>query len=121
MRRIREIRSVSEGLELDVGPVDLLCGRFIVREWDADARTLTGTPSPPWDHDAVGMHVVNESMAPVGRVISRDGATLQLAEGSGPGQAFPDANGDGRVEAYLCAAGPGDRVEIADWERDGDQ
>ena len=112
MRRVRSIRTAEGKALLDVGPVDLLCGRFIVRESDADARTVTGTPSPPWNQDVVGMHVVNESMTPVGLVISRDAAQLRLAEGCRLEGAFTDANGDGRVEAYLAAAGPGDRVEI---------
>ena len=106
---------------LDVGPVDLLCGRFIVRETDAASRTIIGTRSPPWDEEVVGMHVVTESMAPVERVISRDRATLRLAERCRLEGAFTDANGDGRVEAYLAAAGPGDRIEIMGMRENGNQ
>lgn len=104
-----EIRRAEGGSLLHFGDQDPIAARATITGLDAENRTLV-TPTVMYFAQP-GMHVVNEAMEPVGKVVSYAGGRITLDR---PFEAsrFADTNDDGLTHAYLMEFGPGDSVEI---------
>jgi len=103
------VKGVAGERKLLFGDQDPIVGRAAVKSVKAEAGELT-TPTMMYFVQP-DMHVVNEAMAPVGRVESFSRPRLRL---TGPCDAsrVTDGDGDGATRVYVMEFGPGDRVTL---------
>jgi len=104
-----EVRGVQGGDKLLFGDQEPIRSRFFIKEIKPSEKSLVTPTTISFGQPT--MHLVNEALQPVAKLVSAGGGTV-LADRDFTAEQWPDADRDGAARGYIMEYGPGDLVLI---------
>ena len=103
------VRGVEGERKLLFGDQDPACSRVFVKETRPAEKQLVTPTSVSFSKPT--MHVANEALEPIAKLVSFGGGVLTL-DRSFSAEQWADADADGAARAYIMEYGPGDTVML---------